>query len=192
MCGDFVVWLFGFFAGVDWPFVFDDRLSDTTHARHTQFYRNSGQSDEKYPILPWLGYCAFHLGDYKKAMEVYQECLKTTPFSTDARHHLHLGCCYFYLGMYKEAEAEALKGPQCSLQTRLLFHLAHKFNDENKLMMYHQKLHDTLEDQLSLASIHYLRSHFQEATEIYKKKLLEHRCCALVVGCVCFLSLVEY
>lgn len=29
-------------------------------------------------------------------------------------------------------------------------------------MTYHQKLSDTNEDQLSLAAIHYLRSHFQE------------------------------
>ena len=31
------------------------------------------------------------------------------------------------------------------------------------------------EDQLSLAAIHYLRSHFQEATDIYKRLLLENR-----------------
>jgi hypothetical protein len=36
-------------------------------------------------------------------------------------------------------------------------------------MAHHQKLHDTTEDQLSLASIHYLRNHFQEATDIYKR-----------------------
>merc|ERR1711865_749580 len=48
-------------------------------------------------------------------------------------------------------------------------------NDENKLMMFHQKLCDTTSDQLSLASIHYLRSHFQEATDIYKRLLLENR-----------------
>jgi len=36
-------------------------------------------------------------------------------------------------------------------------------------------LSDTQEDQLSLAAIHYLRSHFQEATDIYKRLLLENR-----------------
>ena len=45
---------------------------------------------------------------------------------------------------------------------------AHKLGDEQKLVLYHQRLTDTVEDQLSLASIHFLRSHFQEATEIYK------------------------
>ena len=39
----------------------------------------------------------------------------------------------------------------------------------------HQELSDTQEDQLSLAAIHYLRSHFQEATDIYKRLLLENR-----------------
>jgi hypothetical protein len=90
-----------------------------------------------------------------------------------------------------------IAGAPGRLQNRLLFHLAHKLNDENKLMIYHQKLTDDMEDQvqshlqhacssfkctltvrpiqLSLASIHYLRNHFQEATDIYKRLLLESR-----------------
>jgi len=86
----------------------------------------------------------------------------------------------YFLQMYKQAESEA---EQCNsdddnlvrLKNRLLFHIAHKHNEENKLMTYHQKLTDTKEDQLSLAAIHYLRSHFQEATDIYKRLLLENR-----------------
>ncbi|GFH15618.1 uncharacterized protein HaLaN_11872, partial [Haematococcus lacustris] len=58
---------------------------------------------------------------------------------------------------------------------RILFHTAHKLNDEGKLMQYHQQLEETIEDQLSLASIHYQRSHYQEATDIYKRLLLENR-----------------
>ncbi|GAB5568826.1 intraflagellar transport protein 56 isoform X2 [Prionailurus iriomotensis] len=61
------------------------------------------------------------------------------------------------------------------LQNRLLFHLAHKFNDEKKLMNFHQNLQDITEDQLSLASIHYMRSHYQEAIDIYKRILLDNR-----------------
>lgn len=61
-----------------------------------------------------------------------------------------------------QAEEAAKKGPECALKNRLLFHVSHKLLDENKLMTYHQKLSDTNEDQLSLAAIHYLRSHFQE------------------------------
>ena len=35
-----------------------------------------------------------------------------------------------------------------------------------------------MEDQLSLAAIHYLRTHYQEAIDIYKKILLDNRCVA--------------
>lgn len=88
---------------------------------------------------------------------------------------LYLGCCYFFLGMYKEADEAGQRGPSCKLQNRLMFHLSHKFNDEKRLMGYHQNLQDVIEDQLSLASIHYLRSHYQEAIDIYKRILVENR-----------------
>lgn len=46
-------------------------------------------------------------------------------------------------------------------------------------MSSHQNLQDVTEDQLSLASIHYMRSHHQEAIDIYKRILLENRCASL-------------
>lgn len=42
-------------------------------------------------------------------------------------------------------------------------------------MTYHHKLQDTTHDQLCLAAMHYLRGHFEEATDAYKKLLLENR-----------------
>lgn len=42
-------------------------------------------------------------------------------------------------------------------------------------MQQHAKLTDSLEDQLSLASVHYLRGHYAEATEVYKRLLLENK-----------------
>lgn len=42
-------------------------------------------------------------------------------------------------------------------------------------MSYHSQLKDSVADQLSLASIHHLRSHYQESTDIYKRLLLENR-----------------
>ena len=48
-------------------------------------------------------------------------------------------------------------------------------NDDKKLVQYHQKLSDTKEDELSLAAIHFLRGHFQEATDIYKRLLIEDK-----------------
>jgi intraflagellar transport protein 56 len=136
-----------------------------------EFKRGCG--DNTLETMLWLGYSFFHLGDYRKAMETYQELLKDPKM--DSLVYLYLGCCYFFLGMYKEADEAAQRGPSCKLQNRLLFHLSHKFNDEKRLMGYHQNLQDIIEDQLSLASIHYLRSHYQEAIDIYKRILLENR-----------------
>lgn len=77
--------------------------------------------------------------------------------------------------MYNESK-EALKSvPPSSLKNRLNFHLSHKLGDETSLMEHHEQLQDVLEDQLSLAAIHYLRAHYQEAIDIYKRILLQNR-----------------
>ena len=76
--------------------------------------------------------------------------------------------------MYAEAEETARRGAPTPLQNRLLFHLSHKKGDEAELMQYHQHLEDVVDDQLTLASIHYMRSHYQEAIEIYKKLLADN------------------
>ncbi|XP_069053287.1 intraflagellar transport protein 56 isoform X2 [Lepisosteus oculatus] len=136
-----------------------------------EFQRSVGQQEEDSDL--WVGYCAFHLGDYRRAMEEYRSLTQRDGCSPDV--WVNLACTYFFLGMYAEAEEAALKAPKSQLQNRLLFHLAHKFNDEKKLMGFHQNLQDVTEDQLSLASIHYMRSHYQEAIDIYKRILLENR-----------------
>ena len=40
---------------------------------------------------------------------------------------------------------------------KVLFHTAHKRNDESAMMEQHQKVTDSVEDQLCLAAIQYLR-----------------------------------
>ena len=50
----------------------------------------------------WIGYCSFHLGDYKKAMSVYEALSHNKNPPEDVP--VNLACCYFYLGMYPEAE----------------------------------------------------------------------------------------
>lgn len=87
----------------------------------------------------------------------------------------YLACCLFMLGMYKKAEEVASKGPRSPLQIRLMFHLSHKMGDEQRLMNMHQQLQDVLPDQMSLASMHYMRNHYQEAIDVYKRYLLENR-----------------
>uniref|UniRef100_A0A671TIF4 Intraflagellar transport protein 56 n=1 Tax=Sparus aurata TaxID=8175 RepID=A0A671TIF4_SPAAU len=124
-----------------------------------EFQRSIGEKEEHADL--WIGYCAFHLGDYKRAMEEYKSL--TSKPECPEQVWVYLACALFFLGLYKEAEDAASKG-------RLS-----RFNDEKKLMGFHQNLEDVTEDQLSLASIHYMRSHYQEAIDIYKRLLLQNR-----------------
>ena len=120
----------------------------------------------------WLAYAAYHLGDYKRALDEYTELAEKTG---NKSFHLARASCLYYLQMFEEAKAAAKQGPEDALQNRVLFHLSHRMNDETSLMLHHQKLSTSIQDQLSLAAIHYLRGHFQEATDIYKRLLLEDR-----------------
>lgn len=136
-----------------------------------EFNKHAGKSAEDADS--WIAYCFFHLGQYKKAYEIYLAISKRGPPSSDLL--LNLGCCCFYLGMYTEAKEYCSKVENGPLQNRLMFHLSHKFNDEKAVLTYHQHLQDNFEDQLSLASIHYMRSHYQEAIDVYKRLLLDNR-----------------
>jgi intraflagellar transport protein 56 len=159
-----------------------------------EFQRATGESNSL--TLPLMGFCAFHLGDYERALNIYKELLEKgnsgtrkdkeekpmksapnseNPFQNELVYHLYQACCLFYLGRYKDSEREALLGPNTKLQNRILFHAALKQNDESKIMQYHAKVSESTEDQLSLAAVHYARNHFQEATDIYKKLLIEYR-----------------
>jgi len=118
----------------------------------------------------WLGYCYFHLGNVQKAHGIYLNVARGNP-----EYWTQVAVCAFMLGMYKEADEAGQQAPGNNpLLNRVMFHLSHKFNDETRLMEHHRQLNDVTEDQLTLASIHYLRSHYQEAIDIYKRILGEH------------------
>ena len=144
---------------------------DYTGALTLLEFSNTSETTPKSEL--WIGYCAFHLGDYRRAATIYENLRKKD--ETPADTSTNLACCYFYLGMYPEAQKILDDAPHSKLKNRLLFHLAHKMGNEAKLMEYHHMLEDVIEDQLSLASIHYLRAHYQEAIDVYKKILLENR-----------------
>lgn len=131
----------------------------------------------------WMGYCAFHLGDYKRASKIYENLKRKDQAPADTS--TNLACCYFYLGMYPESQQILEDAPHSKLKNRLLFHLAHKMGNEAKLMEYNHMLEDIIEDQLSLASIHYLRAHYQEAIDVYKKILLENRLSSNCLYSIC-------
>lgn len=136
-----------------------------------QYRRHANKNDAKN--LEWLAYCHFHYGEHDKALDVYKELLKGD--DPDPLYYLYIAGCYYYMGLYSQAQEYAEQGPKCPLQIRLLFHCAHRLGDETQLMHYHQQLSSSLEDQLSLASVHFQRAHYQEATDIYKRLLLENR-----------------
>ncbi|XP_016117968.1 intraflagellar transport protein 56-like, partial [Sinocyclocheilus grahami] len=70
-----------------------------------EFQRNGGLSVEHADL--WIGFCAFHLGDHKRAMEEYK-ALTLRP-ECPVEVWVYLGCLLFFLGLYKEAEEAALK-----------------------------------------------------------------------------------
>ncbi|XP_064406103.1 intraflagellar transport protein 56-like [Halichondria panicea] len=136
-----------------------------------EFIRSTGKSGEDSD--QWMAYCSFHSGDYQRAKEEYEKLTRSEGCNPDT--WCNLACCLFMLGMYSNADSASSRGSKGRLQNRLQFHLSHKFGDEKRLMSHHQELKNMIEDQLSLAAIHYLRTHYQEAIDIYKKILLDNR-----------------
>jgi intraflagellar transport protein 56 len=132
----------------------------------------SARSDAKTYL--GIAYSAFHNGDYKRAMDCYDDLMKRQGY--DQNLHVYKGCCLYALCQFKEAKEESKKcGEDSALKMRLLFQLAQKLGEESEIMTLHGKLTSSIEDQLCMAALHYLRSHFEEATEIYKKLLMENR-----------------
>lgn len=123
-----------------------------------------------------MAFCRFHLGDYRKALDDYLR-IKSTGIVPEKEDlvELNLAVCMFYLGMYEESEEMLRNIADSPLKTRLTFHLMHKLNNEERLLELHGSLQDAIEDQLSLAGMHYLRSHYQEAIDIYKRILLDNK-----------------
>ena len=70
------------------------------------FQRNSGKGSANVSL--WLAYCAFHAGEYKRAMHEYEamrdEGMKGWSNAAVRVTLINLACCYFYLGMYTDSE----------------------------------------------------------------------------------------
>lgn len=128
--------------------------------------------EEEVDKIHWLAWCDFHLGNYKESMEQYE---KLDAIQSSKEVAMNIGVCMFYLGIYEEAQKIVEELPESPLKIRLLFHLAHKLGDDDRLMELHGSLRDVIEDQLSLAGLHYLRGQYQEAIDIYKRILLDNK-----------------
>ena len=69
-----------------------------------QFERNTQISmgaEESEDLIMWMAYCAFHLGDYKRAAEHLDELINYP--QAEPVWNLYKACCLFYLGSHKEA-----------------------------------------------------------------------------------------
>ena len=150
-----------------------DWAGATTLLEHRRLFPGPDGEASAHTTLEWLAYAYFHAGDPGKALELYRALLRDP--DPDPTHHVFAAACLFYLGRYDEAAAEAENGPDMKLRTRVLFNCAHKKGDEATLTRYHSMLSDSVEDQLSLASVHYQRGHHQEAVDIYKRLMLDDR-----------------
>lgn len=159
---------------------------DYTGARTLlEFQSLPGHSAEDVAL--WVAFCHFHLGDYARAMDQYvhiRDRAESTAAATmngagggivNEQAALNAAVCMFYLGMYAESQQLVERIPNSPLKVRLLFHLSHKLGDEERLMELHGSLRDVPEDQLSLAGLHYLRGHYQEAIDIYKRVQLDKK-----------------
>lgn len=83
------------------------------------------ECDKKYShrhdMRTFLGiaYAAFHNGEYKKALDIYEEITKRPDY--DRNIHSYKACCHYALDNYKEAKQEAMKAEESGLKNRLLF-----------------------------------------------------------------------
>uniref|UniRef100_A0ABI7WWJ8 Intraflagellar transport protein 56 n=4 Tax=Felidae TaxID=9681 RepID=A0ABI7WWJ8_FELCA len=132
-----------------------------------EFKRHVGEQEEDTNL--WIGYCAFHLGDYKRALEEYESATKEENCNPEV--WVNLACTYFFLGMYKQAEAAGFKAPKSRLQNRLLFHLAHKvvFRGGEGALQVLPPLVDVIPEARLNLVIYYLRQDdVQEAYNLIK------------------------
>ncbi len=126
--------------------------------------------------LLWKAYCAFHNGDHAKAQEYYIDLLTEEYDNVPEETILYLSLCYYHMQMYEEAKESCEQGPDCSLKHRIMFHLAGKIEDDDTLLdECHQKLTDSLDDQLSKAAMLYSQGLYQDATDAFKNLLSENR-----------------
>ena len=126
----------------------------------------------------WLAYSYFHNGDFPSALEIYNNLMKKPNY--DLNLHTYKACCLYALCKFKEGLEEAKKGLTSELNNRVKFHLAFKLGQGQEVIDAHSKLNqNSINDQLTLAALHYLKNEQEEAIEIYKKLYMDKKYDAL-------------
>jgi intraflagellar transport protein 56 len=73
--------------------------------------QKSAARDEKLSL--WLAYAAFHAGEYKKSIEIYDELMRAPDYNPD--FHIYKACCLYALCQYEDSYNECVKGDETSL-----------------------------------------------------------------------------
>ena len=66
-----------------------------------------------------IAYCAFHNGDYRKTIDIYDELMKRNDY--DRNIHAYKACCMNALCNYKEGKLKAEKAENSELKNRFFF-----------------------------------------------------------------------
>jgi tetratricopeptide (TPR) repeat protein len=133
--------------------------------------------------LLWLGWAAFHKGDYARALEAYrllEECDARERDAAGAGLGSRAGiaalqaAALFYCGDFAGAAAAAAEAPESALATRAAFHAAFRLGDEAGLAAAQARLAaGSRENALSLAAMQFLRGQFQESANSYKRLIAD-------------------
>jgi len=73
-------------------------------------------------------------------MMIYENLRKKPDYNKEI--HIYKSCCLYALQLYDDAKRECLKGYESPLHIRLMFHIAHKKDDEDLLNTYHMKIQE--------------------------------------------------
>ena len=152
----------------------NDYKGGLAYMQHNIKIAETKEEQDASLLLLWAGYFAFYLGKYKQALEYYDRAVAVDE-SVKETIHLYQACCQYKLKEYRNAK-ELCEDKDISagegLRNRLLCWVSHRLNDETSLLTYHRKLTDSKVDQLSLAALHFSRTHYQEVQYLREKKIL--------------------
>lgn len=126
-----------------------------------------------------IAYLHYLLGEYEEAGKMYKEIsyldsAKYQQYATKEQLRLYANICLFHLRSFQEVKLDLDSIPNQGLGNRLKLHLFQRMGDEEQVLKHHGKLQDVIEDHLTLASMHFVRGHYQEALKIFKKLMAEH------------------
>lgn len=137
--------------------------------------------------LAWLGWASFHGGDFKRSLEAFEllearppaelEVLEG-PFGKGAVgagvRASSRAAALFYCGEHSKAATAAFSAPDCGLKWRVAVHSALRAGDEAALSAAHARLDPASRtDALALAAMAFVRGHYADAAEAYKKLLAD-------------------